>query len=395
MVFPDYTRFAAGLTCPGSKPGLYYPLMETDGYSTWLEIDLDAIRNNIRQLRKITGNEVMAVVKANGYGHGAIRVAQAAVEAGSNWCGVGRLEEALLLREAGIGCRILIMGYTPPTGISEAINQNISVTVYDLEQGEQYASQARTVGKTVRVHAKVDTGMGRLGVMAQEAPQFLDWIRRQNGLLLEGVFTHFARADEPEEALTGIQIERFDEVLHQLESGGSRPNVVHAANSAGAIFFPGSRFNIVRSGIAIYGLNPSPEAVLPQEFRPAMSWKARLTSARIFPPGHGVSYGSIYTTSGFERIGTIPVGYADGFRRVAGQQVLINGKRAPVVGRVCMDQCAVQLDDVPEARQGDEVVLLGQQGDEKISADEIGKRWGTINYEVVCGLAYRLPRIYF
>ncbi len=376
------------------NPVYTYALMDTNVYSTWLEIDLDAIRNNVHQLQGITGNEVMAVVKANGYGHGSIQVAMAAVEAGAKWCGVGRLEEAIFLRQAGLECNILIMGYTPPAGIPEAIDRNISVTVYDQLQGEQYASQAQTSGKKLRVHAKVDTGMGRLGVMTLEAPKFVSWLRQQNTLFLEGLFTHFARADEPQEALTDLQINRFTELLDRLEVEGGIPEIIHAANSAGALFYPGSRFNIVRSGIAIYGLNPSTDASLPPEFRPALTWKARLTSARLFPPGYGISYGSIYTTRGYEKIGTIPAGYADGFRRVLGQQVLVNGKRVPVVGRVCMDQCAVLLDDLPEASIGDEVVLLGRQGDESISAEEIGARWGTINYEVVCGLANRLPRIY-
>ena len=368
--------------------------MDANGFSTWLEINLEAIRNNVRQLRKITGIDVMAIVKANGYGHGAIPVAQAAIEAGATWCGVGRLEEAISLRKAGLDCRILIMGYTPAAGIPEAIAQDISVTVYDQDQGEQYSVQALAMAKPVHIHVKVDSGMGRLGVMSHEAPEFIRWLKTQKGLHIEGIFTHFARADEPQVALTHLQIGRFSEILVFLKSEGINPEQIHAANSAGAIYFPDSRFNIVRSGIAIYGLDPSTEASLPPDFQPALTWKARLTSVKVFPPGHGISYGSIYTTTHYEKIGTIPAGYADGFRRVSHQQVLIGGKRVPVVGRVCMDQCAVLLDEIPEAQIGDEAVLLGKQGDERISAEEIGARWGTVNYEVVCGLANRLPRIY-
>ena len=237
--------------------------------------------------------------------------------------------------------------------------------------------------------------MGRLGVMAQAALEYMRWLSRQKGLQIEGIFTHFARADEPLAALTTQQIERFSGVLDQLRAESLCPPLIHAANSAAAIYFPGAYFNMVRSGIAIYGLDPSPEAVLPPCFLPALSWKARLTSVKTFPPGHGISYGSIYITRKTERIGTIPVGYADGFRRVNQQQVLLCAQRADVVGRVCMDQCALQLDAIPQARIGDEVVLLGQQGKERISAEELGKRWGTVNYEVVCGLANRLPRLYF
>jgi alanine racemase len=394
MVFQDYTRFEGLFPCPDPDHGLYYSPMDVNGYSTWLEIDLEAIRNNVRQLHQITGNEVMAIVKANGYGHGATHAAKAAVEAGSAWCGVGRLEEAMSLRQAGMDCRILIMGFTPATGIPEAIAQNISVTVYDYEQAKQYAEQALAIGKPLSIHAKVDTGMGRLGIMAAEAPEFLRWLKKQKGLHIEGVFTHFARADEPQADLTEHQLERFFEVLEQVKQEGIRPEVIHAANSAGAIYFPDARFTLVRAGIALYGLDPSHEAILPSGFRPALTWKALLTSVKVFPPGHGISYGSIYTTKQNERIGTIPAGYADGFRRVSGQQVLVGGKRVPVVGKVCMDQSAILLEDVPDARVGDEVVLLGRQGEERISAEEIGDRWGTVNYEVVCGLANRLPRLY-
>ncbi len=369
--------------------------MDTDGYSTWLEINLSAIQNNVHQLHQITGCEVMAVVKANGYGHGAIPAAQAAVKAGSNWCGVGRLEEALALRKAGLACEILVMGYTPAAGIQEAISQNISVTVYDREQGEQYAAQAQQIRKQLRTHVKIDTGMGRLGVMAQDALDYMRWISCLPGLAIEGLFTHFARADEPAVPLTLQQIDRFVALLEQLKAGRLCPPIIHAANSAAALNFPGSYFNMVRSGIAVYGLDPSPEAVLPPGFIPALSWKARITSVKTFPPDHGISYGSIYTTQKTERIGTIPVGYADGFRRVNHQQVLLDGQRIPVIGRVCMDQCALQLDSIPHARIGDEVVLLGQQGGERISAEELGQRWGTVNYEVVCGLANRLPRLYY
>jgi len=369
--------------------------MDTNGYSTWLEIDLGAVQNNVHQLQQITGCEVMTVVKANGYGHGAIPIAQAAVKAGSSWCGVGRLEEALALRQAGLDCEILVLGYTPPAGILEAISQNISVTVYDQELGEEYAQLAQHAHKCLRTHVKIDTGMGRLGVMSQSALEFIRWLSRLKGLQIEGIFTHFARADEPQASLTTQQIERFSGVLDQLRSESLCPPIIHAANSAAAIYFHGAYFNMVRAGIAVYGLHPSSEALLPPGFLPALTWKARLTSLKTFPPGHGISYGSIYTTEKAERIGTIPVGYADGFRRVLQQQVLLHEQRASVVGRVCMDQCALQLDEIPQARIGDEVVLLGQQGTERISAEELGKRWGTVNYEVVCGLANRLPRLYY
>jgi alanine racemase len=244
------------------------------------------------------------------------------------------------------------------------------------------------------IHVKVETGMGRLGIDASQAPDFIRWLNAQAGLRVEGIFTHFARADEPQASSTQQQIERFNNMIASWRvTNGSTP-LIHASNSAGALNFPGARYDLVRIGNAIYGLHPSPETPLPAGFRPALTWKAHLVSIKQLPPGHDISYGSIYTTRSTERIGVIPVGYADGYRRVDNQQVLVNGSRVPVVGRVCMDQCMLQLDGVPQAHIGDEVVLLGSQGQDQITAEELGNRWGTINYEVVCGLADRLPRLY-
>ena len=191
------------------------------------------------------------------------------------------------------------------------------------------------------------------------------------------------------------QLKIFNRLLQELRKSGLCPQLVHTGNSAAMLNVPQAYFDLVRPGIAIYGLNPSPDSPLPDEFQPALTWKARLTSVRVLPPGHGVSYGSVYVTSKDERIGVIPVGYGDGYRRIDGQQALVRGKRVDVVGRVCMDQCMLQLDGVPDAVPGDEVVLLGEQGDEKITADDLAAKWGTINYEVVCGLADRLPRVYY
>ncbi len=366
----------------------------SDGFSTWLEIDLESIRKNIRLLRQLTQTPVMAIVKANGYGHGAIESARAAVEAGAEWCGVARFEEAMALRKAGIGCHLLVMGYTPPACLGEAIAEKISLTIYDLELGELYPRHLPKIGEPLRVHVKVDTGMGRLGIRPEEALPLVEKLSNQAGMVVEGLCTHFSKADEMDRSFTERQLSKFIPLVEELVKRGLRPPVIHAANSAAAIQYPESRFDLVRPGIAIYGLNPSSEAPLPDGFTPSLTWKARLTSRKVLPPGHSISYGGIYTTRTEELIGVVPVGYADGFRRVAGELVLLHGRRVEVVGRVCMDQCMLQLNDVPEARIGDEVILLGSQGDERISAEEIARRWDTINYEVVCGLSNRLPRIY-
>lgn len=367
--------------------------MEINTYSTWLEIDLNAIKSNVRQIKKMTGAEVMAVIKANGYGHGARPAAQAAIQGGATWCGVARIEEALALRRAGISCKLLVLGYTPPAKIPDAIDQQVVVSIFDPELTANYLDYARINGAKLHAHVKVETGMGRLGMLPNEVPGFLSGLKGTN-IAVDGIFTHFPRADEPESDSTPNQIHIFNDLLSYLEKQSLKPAIVHAANSAAVINFPESHYDLVRPGNAIFGMAPAPNMQLGFEFKPALTWKARITSLRTYPPNSGISYGSIYVTKKHERIGVIPIGYGDGFRRVDGQQVLVNGKRVDIVGRVCMDQCMLQLDNVPEAKVGDEVVLIGKQGDESISVDEVAERWSTINYEVVCGLADRLPRIY-
>lgn len=368
--------------------------MNSNGYTAWLEIDLEIIRQNVRELQHISQAEVMAIVKANGYGHGAAEIARATVEAGATWLGVARLEEGIALRRSGLNCHILVLGYTSPDRVAEAINNNICLTIYDPQIGEAYAEQAESLGGGLRLHIKVDTGMGRLGISPETALQFIENISRRPKLTIEGIFTHFARADEPQAPTTGVQLALFDQLLSGLRRDGIAPRYIHSANSAAILNYPQAHYDLVRPGIALYGFQPSPETSLPRGIRPALTWKTRLTSVRTFPAGHGISYGHIYHTRGEERIGSIAIGYADGYRRVDGNVVLVRGKRVPVVGRVCMDQCMLQLDDVPEATIGDEVVLLGGQGNEYISAEELAELWGTFNYEVICGLSARLPRVY-
>jgi alanine racemase len=369
--------------------------METQAYSTWLEVDLGAIKHNIKGIKSLTNTKVMAVIKANGYGHGVQAVAQAAEEAGAEWLGVARMEEALNLRSAGIQTEIMVLGYTPPVMVPEAAHHDIHVAIYDAQMAKAYAAETQKTSQRLKAHLKVETGMGRLGMPPENALVFLQTYHKHPSLEIDGIFTHFARADESGVGSAQGQLQLFNDLLSGLRKAGTLPGMVHTANSAAVINFPETYFDLVRPGIAIYGLDPSPDTHLPHTFRKALAWKARLTSVRVLPPGHGVSYGSVYVTSGNERIGVIPVGYGDGFRRVAGQQVLVRGKRVNVVGRVCMDQCMLQLDDVPDASVGDEVVLLGNQGQEAITADDLASRWGTLNYEVVCGLADRLPRLYY
>ncbi len=362
--------------------------------SNWVTVDLAAIQDNLRYVLAQTSTPVMAIVKANAYGHGALPVARAALEAGATWLGVARPGEALDLRQAGLKCPILLLGYTPPARVETMIAHNISMTVWDAQQVARISEIATRVGQQAHIHLKVDTGMSRLGVHIGAAVDLARRVARSPNIDFEGLFTHFARADEVDVRPTDQQEEQFREVLQALTAQSIRPPLVHASNSAASLSRPSARFDLLRFGIALYGLHPSPTCPLPKQFRPALTWKTVLSQVKTLPPGRGLSYGHAYTTRGQEKIGTVPVGYADGFRRLDGNRVLVGGEFVPVVGRVCMDQIMVQLDSVPDAQVGDEVVLIGQQGSQTLSAEDIAERWGTINYEVVCAIGARVPRFY-
>lgn len=365
-----------------------------DKYATWVEIDLPAIEGNARALKSLTDALLMAVVKANGYGHGAIEVARAATSGGATWLGVARPEEALELRDSGIDTPILVLGPSPSESLEPLLARDISITVTDADEIASAAQAARTQDARARVHLKLDTGMSRIGARPQEATSLARSLNGNDAIEFEGLFTHFARADEPEATANQEQLDQFEEALKQLDALQLRPPLVHAANSAATIKIPKSHYDMVRVGIALYGLQPSKEWSLPKEFRPALRWKSQLARVRDFPPGTGVSYGHDYVTQREERIGTFPVGYGDGLRRAVGNQVLVGGELVPVIGRVCMDLTMVQLDQVPDSSSGDEVVLIGEQGATLISAEQVADHWGTINYEVTCAIAMRVPRIF-
>ncbi len=362
-------------------------------HSTWVEVDLNAIQRNLHLIQQHTRSSIMAVVKANGYGHGAVPIAKAAIQAGAAWCGVARIDEAMQLREAGLDCPILLLGYTPPEAYEEAIAHRIALTIWEIDQVHLAEKAAARVRKPAFVHLKIDTGMSRLGASLPEVARLVETINATPHVHLEGVFTHFARAEE-DSKLTEAQENRFFEALYILKKKGARPTLIHAANSAASLTRSQRNYSMVRIGIALYGLRPSEELPLPEGCTPALSWKSVLVQVKTLPPGCGVSYGHEYITSKNERIGTVSVGYGDGFRRMPGNWVLVHGKRVAVRGRVCMDQIMVSLDEVPEAKVGDEVVIIGRQGGEHISAEEVAARWQTISYEVICGIAERVPRIY-
>lgn len=363
-------------------------------FSTWVEIDTDAIRNNTKLMRGYTDAEVMAIVKADGYGHGAVVAAQAALEGGAAWCGVARCNEAMELRQAGIDCPILHLGFTPEDHLEKMIENQVSLTAWSHRQLDFISKAAERAGEIAKVHLIVDTGMSRIGAQPEETLALARLAVNSPGIQYEGLYSHFAKADVRDPSSADIQWEKFQGVLTELDKEGLVPPLLHHANSAAGLTRPEASLSFVRSGVALYGMNPSPECTLPEGFRPALTWKSILSQVKTLPPGRGVSYGHLYVTQGNERIGTVPVGYADGYRLLEGNQVLVGGKRVPVVGRVTMDHVMVQLDEVPDAKAEDEVVLIGKQGDEVIRAGDIAKIWGTINYEVTCVIGPRVPRLY-
>ncbi|HEX6122822.1 MAG TPA: alanine racemase, partial [Ktedonobacterales bacterium] len=367
---------------------------------TWLEIDLSAIGHNTQLFKEIVGPEVAVLVslKADAYGHGALRVARTVVRNGAEWLGVATVSEAAPLRQVGVDAPILVFGYIAPWQAREAVRMNLRATVFTAELARALSQAATDLGSQIRVHIKVDTGMARLGMRAEEVEGVVRFVKEAQalpGLVVEGIFTHFATADSADQTYALLQWERFERVLAALDARGLRPPIIHAANSAAALTLPQARYDMVRPGIAIYGLAPSDETPLPAGFRPTLAFKTQVAQVKEIPAGEGVSYGATYVTTSPTRIAVLPVGYADGFRRAPANwgEVLVRGQRAPLLGRVCMDQCMIDVTNIPGVRQGDEVVLIGRQGDDELTADEIARKLGTISYEVTAELLARVPRV--
>ncbi len=372
------------------------------GRPSWLEIDLNALTTNVQQLRRRIGHNCLltAVVKANAYGHGAELIGPAALRAGADRLAVATVGEGAQLRTLGVTAPILVLGYTPPWQAADVIRHNLTATVYDLEPADALAQAAQTSGARVKVHVKIDTGMHRLGLYPSDTPAFLAALSQRSPLIVEGIFTHFSTADDKDKTFTRGQLDRFGALLHRLEEAGLRPPIAHAANSAATLSLPASHLQMVRCGIALYGLHPSEETPLPAGFKPVLSWKAQVAQVKSLEAGDAVSYGNTYVAPNRRRVAVIPVGYADGFPRSPRhwQSVLIHGQPAPILGRVCMDQTVVDVTTIvatrgEDVRMGDEVVLIGRQGSAAITAEEVAARVGTINYEVVSKLLARLPRI--
>lgn len=372
---------------------------ETSNVSlTWAEIDLDAIAHNAREIKRLIGEktELMAVVKANGYGHGAVPVAKTALENGASRLAVHRTLEGVQLRQAGITAPVLIMGYSLPAEAETVVSWGLTPTVNTLEQAHALSAAATQQGKVLPIHVKVDTGLGRFGLLPEEVTDFVRAISELPGLALEGIYTHFAMADAADKSYTLQQLGIYLEVVKRLEEAGFTVPIKHVANSAATLDLPQTHLDMVRCGIVLYGLRPSNEVEPAIPLKPAMALKSRVARVRTLPAGSCISYGCTYTTREPTRVALVPVGYGDGYPRLISNrgQVLIHGQRAPIVGVVCMDQLVVKVSDIPNVQQDDEVVLIGKQGNEQITAEEVAAWAETINYEVTTGLLPRVTRVY-
>ena len=372
-------------------------------------VDLSAIVHNYRQAVEIGGRPAMGIVKADAYGHGAVRVARALLEAGAPLLAVALVEEGLELREAGIEAPVLILGAAYGDAYDLVVRRRLTPLLFTPEHLRRLSSAARTAGVRATAHLKVDTGMGRLGVLPADLPALLEALHAAPEVELEGLCTHFACADLEPRSTTERQLAAFEQAVEALARAGHRPRLRHLANSAGTVEFPEARQDLTRPGIMLYGYSPfdakgplSPVArALPARLRTALTWRTAITHLKAVPAGTPVSYGGRWVAHHPSSIATLPVGYGDGYaRRLSGRpgmgcaEVLVRGRRAPVAGTVCMDMMMVDVTDVPGVAVGDEVVLLGVQGDERVDADELAGKLGTISYEILCGIGKRVPRRY-
>ena len=364
----------------------------TKSYPTWIEVNISALENNVKVMLEMTGQPIMLVVKANGYGMGIAEVSKLALQAGVTWLGVARYVEARELRQAGIDAPMLVLGMVTEHEIDEAIQDNVSLTLYNYEIADMISARAKLLGKNATVHIKVDTGLGRLGVFAEDALALTRYAMQLGGITIEGIYSHLAMAVYGDLPLTHLQIDRFNLAVKSLHEAGIHPRWVHLANSAAAVHHPDARYNLSRLGSNIFGMLPRSVDPYPSYLKHVLTWKARLASCRTFPSGWGIGYGQTYITRAEEMIGVIPVGYGDGFRRLPGNEVLIDGQRVPVVGNVCMDQSMLKLPR--KYPMGTEVIIIGEQGTQSIYIENLMKRWNTSEEDIVATLSARVPRLY-
>lgn len=365
----------------------------------WVEIDLDAVAWNIKQIKSLIGSEVklMTVVKADAYGHGAREVAKVALQNGTDRLGVALVKEGKKLRQVGLKAPILILSPIYKEQIPEIVEFGLIPTVFTLNMAEEISKYGQKTGQKIDVHLKVDTGMGRIGVQKNQALKLIKKITGLPYINIEGIFSHLARADEETgEDYTYRQLHKFESLLADLKMAGIKIPLKHLANSAALLEYPESKFDMVRAGITTYGLWPSLEVKDGLHLKPALEFKAKLAYIKELPAGYSVSYGCTYTTSTSTKVGTLPLGYSDGYSRSLSNkgEVLVKGKRAKILGRVCMDQFMIDVTDISGVDLETEVVLIGKSGEEKITATELANKIGTINYEVISQIGDRVTRIY-
>lgn len=363
----------------------------TPTHPTWIEINLSAVASNCAHIIHDTGTPLMAIVKGDAYGHGAVEVSRATIEGGASWLGVARFGEARVLRKNGIRAPILVLGMVTPDEVDEAIVNDVALTLHSSETLELFSARARAAGQSVSAHLKVDSGMGRLGIFAEEIISFTRQAQAAGGIHIDGIYSHLATAEDYD-AFAETQCQRFDRAVRALDEAGLRPHWVHLANSAAAFYLPRSRYDMVRVGNVVLGLRIRVDQPLPNYYQPALTWKAQLASCRLLPAGWNVGYGADYITSHEELIGVIPVGYGDGLRRLSGSQIIIDGIKCPVVGRVCLDQLMVRL---PRPYpMGEEVVIIGQQGNASQWVHDLAVLYGISQADFTTLIHSRVPRVY-
>lgn len=363
---------------------------------TWAEIDLKAIEHNYRQVRKIVGKsiKIMAVVKANAYGHGTVEVSEVLEKKSVDYLGVATTDEAVRLRDHGIKTPVLVLGSVLPEEVKVAVDKDITLTL--CGDGLLEAIEESTKGGLkARVHIKIDTGMGRIGVWHEEALNFLKNLKECKNIIIEGIYTHFSSAGH-DDFFTSYQIEAFEKLLAKLEEFDINIPLRHAANSIATVNFKRSHQNLVRPGLIIYGMYPKYNFPRLIKLKPALSLKTKIVFIKETPPGRSISYGRTHVTQKHTRIATLPIGYADGYSRGLSNkaEVLVRGRRASVVGKVTMDQTMIDVGHIKDARVGDEVVLIGKQGRDEIRLEKLARIAGTIAYETVCSISNRVPRVY-
>ncbi len=364
----------------------------------WITVDLGAIQHNLRAIkaRLRPSTKVLAVIKAHAYGHGAVQVAKAVIDAGADLLGVTGLDEAIELRNSGITAGILMLGYTPPWQASTVVANSIAVSVFDPDLLEPLERAARLLERPAIIHLKVDTGMGRLGPSIDHFAELCQRTRLSPHIVVDGIFTHLATADAEDDRFTHEQLQRFRHALYIARQNEIFPHWIHAANSAALLRYAESHFNLVRPGAALYGLDPSSATPCPPDFKSALSFQALVAQVKMLPAGATVSYGATWMAQRPSRIAVIQAGYADGIRRspYPWKHVLIQSHCVEIVGAICMDMCMADVTDIPNVHEGDIATFIGIDGDEHLSVSIIASELKTVGYEVLCGLASRIPRIY-